>query len=117
MPVASGLVSTVRPSGTGASGSKRRPGRPFIYVAPRARVCTWPPLRLTRMRFERESVVVVCPPALPAIGRSKEGSAVPRRIGLDVHREFAQIAVLEDRLVRQAGQVATTAEALRTLAD
>jgi transposase len=42
---------------------------------------------------------------------------VPRRIGLDVHREFAQIAVWEDGLVRQAGQVATTPEALRTLAD
>jgi transposase len=42
---------------------------------------------------------------------------VPRRIGLDVHREFAQIAVLEDGLVRHAGQVATTPEALRTLAD
>jgi transposase len=36
---------------------------------------------------------------------------------LDVHREFAQIAVWEDGLVRQAGQVATTPEALRTLAD
>ena len=42
---------------------------------------------------------------------------MPRRIGLDVHREFAQIAVWEDGLVRQAGQVATTPEALRTLAD
>ena len=30
--------------------------------------------------------------------------AVPRRIGLDVHREFAQIAVWEDGLVRQAGR-------------
>jgi len=36
---------------------------------------------------------------------------------LDVHREFAQIAVWEDGLVRQAGQVATTPEALRVLAD
>jgi transposase len=69
------------------------------------------------MRFERESVVVVCPPVLPAIDQSKEGGAVPRRIGLDVHREFAQIAVWEDGLVRQAGQVATTPEALRALAD
>src|SRR5579884_3443928 len=69
------------------------------------------------MRLERESVVVVCPPALPAIVQPKEGSAVPRRIGLDVHREFAQIAVWEDGLVRQAGQVATTPDALRTLAD
>ena len=103
MPVASGLVSTVRPSGRGVSGSKRRPGRPVLFDGPRARVSKWPPLRLTRMRFERESVVVVCPPVLPAIGQLKEGRAVPRRIGLDVHREFAQIAVCEDGVVRHAG--------------
>jgi len=42
---------------------------------------------------------------------------VPRRIGLDVHREFAQIAVCQDGVVRQAGQVGTTPEELRTLAD
>jgi transposase len=69
------------------------------------------------MRFERESVVVVCPPDLPPLTESKEGSAVPRRIGLDVHREFAQIAVWEDGVVRQAGQIATTPEALRAFAD
>ena len=37
---------------------------------------------------------------------------MPRRIGLDVHREFAQIAVWEDGVVRQAGQIATTPEAI-----
>jgi transposase len=42
---------------------------------------------------------------------------VPRRIGLDVHREFAQIAVCEDGIVRQAGQVATTPEAMRAFAE
>lgn len=42
---------------------------------------------------------------------------MPRRIGLDVHREFAQIAVWQDGLVRQAGRVATTPEGLRGLAD
>jgi transposase len=40
-----------------------------------------------------------------------------RCIGLDVHREFAQIAVWEDGKVRQAGQIALTAEALRVFAD
>jgi transposase len=40
-----------------------------------------------------------------------------RCIGLDVHREFAQIAVWEDGRVRQAGQIATTPEALRVFAD
>ena len=40
-----------------------------------------------------------------------------RCIGLDVHREFAQVAVWEDGLVRQAGRIALTDEALRIFAD
>ena len=40
-----------------------------------------------------------------------------RCIGLDVHREFAQIAVWEGGKVRQAGQLALTAGALRAFAD
>lgn len=40
-----------------------------------------------------------------------------RCFGLDVHREFAQVAVWEDGLVRQEGQIATTPEALRVFAD
>jgi transposase len=42
---------------------------------------------------------------------------VSRRIGLDVHREFAQVAVWEDGLVRQAGQIAATPEGIRAFAD
>jgi transposase len=38
-------------------------------------------------------------------------------MGLDVRRDFAQIAVWEEGLVRQAGQIATTPEALRGFAD
>ena len=40
-----------------------------------------------------------------------------RCIGLDVHREFAQVAIWEDGRVRSAGQIATTPEALRLFAD
>ena len=40
-----------------------------------------------------------------------------RCIGLDVHREFVQVAIWQDGLVRQAGQIATTPQALRLLAD
>ena len=40
-----------------------------------------------------------------------------RCIGMDVHREFAQIAVWENARVRQAGQVGLTAEALRVFCD
>lgn len=40
-----------------------------------------------------------------------------RCIGLDVHREFAEVAIWEDGIVRSVGQVATTPEALRLFAD
>src|SRR6266536_5980833 len=47
-----------------------------------------------------------------------EVSAVTRRcIGLDVHRDFAQVAIWQDGLVRQAGQIAMNAEALAVFAD
>ena len=39
-----------------------------------------------------------------------------RCIGLDVHREFAQVAVWEDGRVRHVGQISTTPEALRLFA-
>src|SRR5262245_21469463 len=77
---------------------------------------TWPPLRLARMRRERGSVGVVCPPALPrqpVVGRR---GGMRRCIGLDVHREFAEVAIWEDGVVRAAGQIKTTPEALRLFA-
>jgi transposase len=40
-----------------------------------------------------------------------------RCIGLDVHREFAQVAVWENGRVRQAGKIGLTAEALRVFCD
>src|SRR5215210_7456768 len=40
-----------------------------------------------------------------------------RCIGLDVHREFAEVAIWEDGTVRLAGQIATTPEALRLFAE
>lgn len=39
-----------------------------------------------------------------------------RCIGLDVHREFAQVAIWEDGMVRQAGRIQTTPQALREFA-
>ena len=36
-----------------------------------------------------------------------------RYIGMDVHREFAQIAVVEDGLVRDEGRIGVTPAALR----
>jgi hypothetical protein len=40
-----------------------------------------------------------------------------RCIGLDVHREFAQVAIWQDGVVRDAGRIATTPETLRIFAD
>jgi transposase len=40
-----------------------------------------------------------------------------RYIGMDVHREFAQLAVLEDGLVRDEGKIGVTPEALRQWAQ
>jgi transposase len=40
-----------------------------------------------------------------------------RCIGLDVHREFAEVAIWEQGIVRSAGQIATTPEALRLFAE
>lgn len=39
-----------------------------------------------------------------------------RCIGLDVHRDFVQVAIWQDGLVRQAGRIDTTPEALRLFA-
>ena len=40
-----------------------------------------------------------------------------RCIGMDVHREFAQVAVWEDGVVRHLGQIALCDETLRIFAD
>ncbi|HEX4035319.1 MAG TPA: transposase, partial [Solirubrobacteraceae bacterium] len=40
-----------------------------------------------------------------------------RCFGVDVHREFAQVAVWEDGLVRQVGRVPATPEGFRLFAD
>ena len=39
-----------------------------------------------------------------------------RYIGMDVHREFAQLAVVEDGLLRDEGRIGVTPEALRAWA-
>src|SRR6516165_8482310 len=42
---------------------------------------------------------------------------VGRAIGLDVHREFCEVAICEDGEVRSAGRVPATAEGIQTLAE
>src|ERR671937_2744897 len=117
MPVVSGLVSTVRPSGTGASGSKRRTARPVLPEGPRTRVsylaapATGPDALRGRIRRCR------LPASCSDVNRWLEGGSMRRCFGLDVHREFAEVAIWEDGIVRSAGQVKTTPEALRLFAE
>src|SRR6478735_11076255 len=47
----------------------------------------------------------------------EEGGLMGRCVGMDVHREFAQIAVLEDGVVRDEGRIGVTPEALRAWAE
>src|SRR5215218_2775153 len=68
-----------------------------------------------RARIRRCRLAHLCsrPATLAGEGRSR----MRRCIGLDVHREFAQVAIWEDGVVWQAGQVGTTPEELRLFAD
>jgi hypothetical protein len=71
----------------------------------RARRCSWPPLRLDPVCREHESVLVVCPAALPNARRGKE--ARMRWFGLDVHRDFCEVAVVDEEGARSAGRIPT----------
>src|SRR5215211_6249751 len=88
-------------------------GGPFLHGGLRARVSSWPPLRLVRLRRERVSVGVVPSQRFPLSIEQKGVVGVVRYIGMDVHREFAQLAVVEDGLVRDDGRIAVTPAALR----
>src|SRR5215216_1855528 len=68
-----------------------------------------------RARIRRCRLAHLCsrPATLAGEGRSR----MRRCIGLDVHREFAQVAIWEDGVVWQAGRIQTTPEALRLFAD
>jgi hypothetical protein len=63
----------------------------------RARVVTWPPLRLARLRCERGSVDVV----QARCSRRRDGG-VMAIIGMDIHRSFAQAAFLQDGQVKRS---------------
>jgi transposase len=93
-------------------------GRPVWTMGCEPVVVLWSPLRLARVRCERVSVVVVCPPVLPSsIERRRCVVREPgRAIGLDVHRDFCEVAICEEGKVRSAGRVDSSPEALGALA-
>jgi hypothetical protein len=101
----------VRPSGTEAPGA-RRCGQADLYHEPRARVSSWPPLRLARLRRERESVGVVSPTAPVTRERRRE---MRRVIGIDIHRTFGEVVIWEDDRLRSFGRVDMTRTALEGL--
>jgi hypothetical protein len=70
----------------------------------------WPPLRLARVSRELVSVVVVSPLLLQSSNNHKEDEvrSVGRAIGLDVHRDFCEVAIAQDGEVRSSGRVDTT---------
>ena len=67
---------------------------------------------------EHVSVVVVCPLLLREFNNQEEDEvrSVGRAIGLDVHRDFCEVAIVEAGEVRSAGRIETTPEALRLFA-
>ena len=74
----------------------------------------WPPLRLARVSRELVSVVVVSPLLLREFNNQEEDEvrSVGRSIGLDVHRDFCEVAIAQDGEVRSSGRVDTTPERL-----
>jgi transposase len=83
----------------------------------RGLVCFGRPCDLPGLCREHVSVVVVRSLVLP-VHRREEGEvrAVGRSIGLDVHRDFCEVAIAEDGAVRSAGRVETTPERLELFA-
>jgi transposase len=67
------------------------------------------------LRFERVSVGVVCPQFSRSVERQRGGGEV-RAVGLDIHRDFCEIAILEGGELRSAGRVETTPAAIELFA-
>src|SRR6266511_3732369 len=67
-----------------------------------------------RARIRRCRLAHLC--SRPATRAGEGRSRMRRCIGLDVHREFAQVAIWEAGVIWQAGRIQTTPEALRLFA-
>ena len=82
----------------------------------RARAFQWPPLRLARLRCERGSVDVVCPPVLQLPVTDERGTKL-RAVALDVHRDFCEVAIVEGGELRSGGRIETKPETLELFAQ
>src|ERR671918_122347 len=74
------------------------------------------PCDLSGCAASAESVGVVCPARLPVLS-SELKEAVVRSVGLDVHLDFCEVAVVEGGVLRSAGRIATTPEQLELFAQ
>src|SRR5215218_634260 len=90
--------------GRGAFG-RTQVGQAGLDDGLRARAIQWPPLRLARLRCERGSVDVVCPLVL-LFDRREQGGQV-RAVALDVHRDFCEVAIVAEGVLRSAGRIET----------
>src|SRR5262249_36016169 len=72
---------------------------------------------LARMCREHESVRVVRPPRLSTRQQCESGGGFMRFIGLDVHRDFCEVAISEAGKARRAGRVATRPAELELFAQ
>src|SRR5215204_306135 len=99
--------------GRGAFG-RTQAGQAGLDDGLRARAFRWPPLRLARLRCERGSVDVVCPPVLSRVNDEEDRV---RAVALDVHRDFCEVAIVAEGRVRSAGRIAARPEALELFAQ
>jgi transposase len=77
------------------------------------------PCDLPGLCREHVSVVVVRPPVLPRVDQGEEvvvSGSVGRAIGLDVHRDFCEVAICEAGRVRSSGRIETSPDALELFA-
>jgi hypothetical protein len=84
----------------------------------RGLVCFGRPCDLPGLCREHVSVVVVRPLVLPVRRREEVvvSRSVGRAIGLDVHRDFCEVAICEAGRVRSAGRIETSPAALELFA-
>jgi len=70
-----------------------------------------------RVCREHESVAAAITRLISVVVNRREEVGMERFVGLDVHRDFCEVALVEQGQVRSAGRVATMPEALTLLAQ
>lgn len=83
---------------------------------PRARRCLWPPLRPARVCREHESVLVASPASSRSIVHEIREGMRCGYIGIDVHRDFCEVCVRDERGGESRRRVATRPAELEALA-